>query len=80
MKNSQWSRIYNQCRICQTTDKKHQGHGYCASCYFNVKYYTNLRFRKRMIENAKKWQKENKESHKESMRKYKKKDYEKKNT
>lgn len=28
-----WSRKFDACRECGTTDIKHQGHGFCGSCY-----------------------------------------------
>lgn len=29
-----WSRAYDYCRECLTTDKPHRAHGRCESCYF----------------------------------------------
>lgn len=32
-----WSRHYDQCRDCGTTDRKHKSHGLCAKCYTDHK-------------------------------------------
>lgn len=29
-----WSRHYDCCRDCGTTEKKHMAHGFCTTCYF----------------------------------------------
>jgi len=29
----QWSRRYDQCRRCHSTERPHLGHGFCARCY-----------------------------------------------
>lgn len=31
--DSNWSRDYDSCRACNTTDKEHHAKGYCKTCY-----------------------------------------------
>jgi uncharacterized Zn finger protein (UPF0148 family) len=36
-----WSRKYERCRECGTTERKHSGKGYCYRCYNRRKYHEN---------------------------------------
>jgi len=42
--NNKWSRHYDKCRYCATTDIEHKSWGYCKKCY---KYSTELKTLKR---------------------------------
>ena len=33
-----WSRKYNKCRVCKTTDKSHAQHGFCTLCWSKRRY------------------------------------------
>ena len=37
-KTNTWSRKYDKCIKCGTTDKKHYGKGLCTNCYMNNRY------------------------------------------
>jgi hypothetical protein len=39
MRPYQWSRNYEKCRLCNTTDHRHCGHGICRHCYYKWKRY-----------------------------------------
>lgn len=53
-----WSKKYEKCTVCGTTEKPHQANGLCTSCYY--KDYL-AKHRPKYNEAAKKWQKKNKE-------------------
>ena len=36
-----WSKKYERCRECGTTERKHNGKGLCCNCYSNKKYREN---------------------------------------
>ena len=46
-----WSRIYDKCTECNTTDRKHYGGGLCYACYKRKQYAKNP-------EKYKKWEAE----------------------
>ena len=40
--NGRWSQFYDSCKECGTTSKRHEGRGYCRSCYSFHKYRGHL--------------------------------------
>lgn len=36
-----WSRDYDECRRCSTTDREHHGQGYCKQCYYKEYHSPN---------------------------------------
>jgi hypothetical protein len=71
-----WSKKYDKCVVCGTTEKKHYGKGRCVNCYSKKRYKENPKRHSKIV---KKWQEKNIEKHKESCRKWQKENPEKMN-
>lgn len=77
-----WSRKYNKCIICKTTERKYVGNGMCKKCYheeyckinsekikiYSKKYYNENH--EKIINDGKKYRKLNTEKEKERHKKY----------
>lgn len=72
-----WSRKYNKCIICGTTEKEHKAKGLCKKCYERIEYKRNFRKHSERSEkynknNKKKISEYNEEYYKENVEKCKK--------
>lgn len=38
-----WSKLYNECRRCHSTEYRHLAHGLCAYCYPYVRHHNQLK-------------------------------------
>jgi len=39
---AKWSRKYDRCRDCKTTERKHYARGLCRNCYRKKNYWENV--------------------------------------
>lgn len=62
-----WSRKYDSCIICGTTESEHDGKGICKRCHMKAHYWKN---RERILEYSKQYRMKNKEKIRECNRRY----------
>ena len=77
-----WSKKYEKCIICGTTERKHKGNGRCVNCYQKKQYKINpeksikrsIKYQKENPEKVNKknwkWRRENPEKYKEYRKKW----------
>ena len=37
-RNYQWAKKWRECQGCENREKKHQGRGYCSTCYWKIRW------------------------------------------
>jgi hypothetical protein len=48
-----WSKCFDQCQACGTTEVRHKGRGLCVRCHWKDRYASDPKFRERVKRNAK---------------------------
>ena len=56
-----WSRNFDKCQVCGTSERKHRGKGLCVNCYERNLYQSSPSAKASRLKSVRKWEFENAE-------------------